>query len=228
VFKLAPSLRGPFGFQANNNTREVEYPWAFYATRLVNGLKVLEIGGGLSGFQFALAQAGCEVVNVDPGMEARGRGWPVDASSIAYLNRAFKTNVVLHSGFLADAPFAAGTFERIFSISVVEHIPIAELPKLMSRAYELLKPGGCFVLTIDLFLNLRPFCSRESNEFGVNVSVRMLAESAPFELVQGNRAELFGYTEFDPDRVLCNLETLMLGSYPAVPQLVVLRKPEKM
>jgi hypothetical protein len=31
-----------------------------------------------------------EVVNVDPGMAANGRGWPVDADSMARLNRAFE------------------------------------------------------------------------------------------------------------------------------------------
>ena len=94
----------------------------------------------------------------------------------------------------------------------------------MSRAYDL-KPGGYFVMTLDLFVNLKPFTSRESNEFGTNVSVRTLAESAPFELIEGDRTELLGYPEFDPDRVLSNLDALMLGAYPAVPQLLVLRKP---
>ena len=95
IFKAVPSLRGPFAFQPNNATREAEYPWAFYATPIAPGLKVLEIGGGLSGFQFVLDRAGCQVVNVDPGMEAHGRGWPVDAQSIADLNRMFGTSVEL-------------------------------------------------------------------------------------------------------------------------------------
>jgi SAM-dependent methyltransferase len=227
IFDAIPLLRGPFGFQLNNSTREAEYPWAFYATSITSGLKVLELGGSLSGFQFVLARAGCEVVNVDPGMEAHGRGWPVDTKSIASLNRAFGTNVALHNGFLSDAPFGHNTFDRIFSISVIEHIPEYESAKLMAQAYDLLKPGGYFVLTVDLFLNLKPFCSRESNEFGTNVSIRRLAESAPFEFVKGDRAELLGYPEFDPDRVLANLDTLMIGAtYPAVPQFVVLRKPD--
>jgi hypothetical protein len=52
-----------------------------------------------------------------------------------------------------------------------------------------------------------------------------LAESAPFELIEGDRTELFGYPEFDADRILSNLDALMVGMYPAIPQLVVLRKP---
>src|SRR5262245_55594684 len=97
LFAMAPSLRGPFGFQDNNTTRVVEYPWAFHATPITPGLRVLEIGGGLSGFQFALDRAGCEVVNVDPGNQSHGRGWPVDAKSLGQLNRAFRTQVTLHN-----------------------------------------------------------------------------------------------------------------------------------
>src|SRR5687767_6873521 len=57
---------GPFAFQPNNSTRELEYPWAFHVSELRAGMSVLEIGGALSGFQFALASTGAFVTNVDP------------------------------------------------------------------------------------------------------------------------------------------------------------------
>jgi SAM-dependent methyltransferase len=226
LFTIAPSLRGPFGFQPNNDTRRVEYPWAFFATPISKDLKVLEIGGGLSGFQFVLDRAGCHVVNVDPGNDAHGRGWPVNRERISSLNRAFGTNVQLYNCFLSEAGLPRGAFDRVFSISVIEHVPLNDSPAIMALAFDLLKPGGYFVLTVDLFLNLKPFSSLDVNVFGTNVSVRMLAESAPFELVHGKRAELFGYPEFDVDGVLRNLDVLMIGEYPSIPQLVVLRKPE--
>lgn len=223
----APSLRGPFGFQPNNTTREAEYPWAFHATPLAPGMRVLEIGGGLSGFQFVLDRSGCEVVNVDPGMESRGRGWPCDPASIARLNRAFGTHVTLHPTFLDAAPLAERSFDRVFSISVIEHIPPDEIPGVMRRAYELLRPGGLFVVTLDLFLDLAPFTSRASNEFGTNVSVRGLAESAPFELAAGDRSELYGFPEFDPASVTARRDSLLVGEFhPVVAQLAVLRRPE--
>src|SRR4051812_30140812 len=70
--------RGPFTFQPNSRTREYEYPWAFaqIRSRIAKGT-ILEIGGGVSGMQFVLARAGYDVINVDPGLEAKGRGWPV-------------------------------------------------------------------------------------------------------------------------------------------------------
>ena len=70
--------KGFFSVQTNNTTRMFEYPWAFYNADLSEGQKVLEIGGGLSGFQFVLDALGCHVVNIDPGMEAKGKGWLCD------------------------------------------------------------------------------------------------------------------------------------------------------
>lgn len=227
LFAAAPSLRGFFGFQPNNSTRVAEYPWAFFATPITPGLKVLEIGGSLAGFQFVLDRSGCEVINVDPGMESTGRGWPVDASSMARLNRAFGTSVTLYNCFLGQTGLPAECVDRIFSISVIEHIPVAELVGLMREAFRLLRPGGYFVISLDLFLNLQPFCRRESNEHGTNVSARLLVEAAPFEIAYGDKAELYGFPEFDAERVLATLETLYLGSpYPALAQLLVLRKPD--
>jgi len=223
--RVRPSFGGPFKIQVNNSTRRVEYPWAFFATPITPGLKVLEIGGGLAGFQFVLDRAGCHVTNVDPGMEAHGQGWPVDQHSMARLNSHFGTHITLHNCFLHEAPLAPATFDRAFSISVLEHIPVEEISTTIVRIYDLLKPGGYLVVTLDLFINLAPFCSRTSNEYGSNVPARLIAEAAPFELLFGDRRELLGYPEFDPDRILSMLEQLMLGEYPALAQLMVLKKP---
>ncbi len=67
------------------------------------GIRVVEIGGGISGFQFALARAGADVVNVDPGRDATGLAPPVDHARIARLNRAYRTDVRLIDTVLDDA-----------------------------------------------------------------------------------------------------------------------------
>ena len=227
LFLPIPFLCGPFAFQPNNTNREVEYPWAFYATPISRGMEILEIGGGLSGFQFVLSMCGCNVTNVDPGLESSGGGWFVDKKTINKLNRAFHTNVILYNCSLKEANLTKNSFDRIFSISVLEHIPEQEVQEIIQIAYNILKPGGYFVITLDLFLNLKPFSSRGVNQYGKNISVRAIVEAAPFDLVYGDKKELFGYEEFDKDYIISNLDKLFIGNYPALSQLFILEKPTK-
>lgn len=218
---LATKLRGPFGLQANNDTRAFEYPWAFYMVAPAPGLRVLEIGGGLSGLQFALDRAGCRVTNVDPGEQA---GWPCPIEAIAALNRTFGTRVQLRPTRLPEAELPSGHFDRVLAISVLEHLEDAELEETLEHAWRCLKPGGLLILTVDLFLNLHPFCSRSAHEFGMNQDVHRMVTSHPFELVSGSPCELYGYPEFTTEHILGSLAQFLLGTYPSLAQCLVLRK----
>lgn len=221
-----PRLVGPFGFQPDNAiTRRFEYPWAFHAVPVRAGMRALEIGGSLAGLQFALAQTGLSVVNVDPGEKAT-MGWPVNQRSIARLNRAFGTDVELRSSFLEEAGLPPGSFDLVYSISTIEHIPPEALPSLMAEVNRLLVPGGHLVLTVDLFLDLAPFSYETENIAGRNIDIHGLVEATGLELVQGDRSELLGYPEFDAKRVMGKLFSYQYGVYyPAVAQALVLRKP---
>ncbi|HEU5396807.1 MAG TPA: methyltransferase domain-containing protein [Verrucomicrobiae bacterium] len=220
--------RGPFAMQPNNSTRTFEYPWAFDAGQLQPGMKVLEIGGGLSGFQFALGRFGCRVVNVDPGMAAHGVGWPCDQKTIRLMNARFGTDVELRNTTVDRAELPDAAFDRAYSISVLEHLPADEIPGVMAHVYRCLIPGGLFILTVDLFLNLFPFTSRPGNEFGVNQNICDLTRSQPWLLKTGKREELFGFPEFDKERILSGLEKYLVGHhYPALAQCLVLEKPAK-
>ena len=57
------------------------------------------------------------------------------------------------------------------------------------------------MLTIDLFLDLAPFTTRTSNQYGCNVDICSLLAIAPFEIEIGDRSELNGFSEFDHDRI---------------------------
>jgi SAM-dependent methyltransferase len=218
-----PPLFGPFVFQPNNETRVFEYPWAFHAVD-VGGRDVVEIGGSLSGFQFVLSRCGARVRNVDPGTDAPGRGWRVDDAHIARLNRWFRTSVELVPSTLQAADLEAESTDVVYSISTLEHIPAPELPSLAQHIRRVLRPGGHLVATVDLFLNLAPFTSRHENEYGTNLDVREFVTATGLTMTQGKHEELCGYDEFDPDRVLRNLERYLVGAYPAAAQLFVLRK----
>jgi SAM-dependent methyltransferase len=225
---LAPRLFGAFAFQpGNSDTRTFEYPWAYFATPLSPGMHVLDLGGSLAGFQFALASAGANVVNVDPG-ERAAMGWQVTPARHSRLNRAFGTSVELRNCFLEQAGIPSGSVDRVFSISTIEHIPKSSLPSIMGEIYRVLAPGGRCILTVDLFLDLEPFSDRVENLVGTNVDIRWLVESSGLDLVVGDPSELYGYPTFDPRAVLANLYEYFYGaSYPALAQALVLEKPHE-
>lgn len=217
-----PRFVGPFGYQVNNETRGFEFPWAYFALDLRPGMRVLEIGGGLSGMQFVLAREGVEVVNVDPGEAATGRGWPVDEERIRHLNRAFSTDVRLINMTLEEAALPTDSFDAVYSISTIEHIPEAERRSLMFEVARVLKPSGRCVLTVDLFLNVEPFADRRENTFGTNANVAELVEHSGLSLTDGDPKELYGFPQFDQRRVMANLEHTLFGRYPACAQCFVL------
>lgn len=223
----AAQLVGPFGFQPNSDTRLLEYPWVYETLQIEPGMRVLEVGGSNSGFQFVLDRAGCSVVNVDPGQAARGVGWPVTPEFTARLNRRFGSGVELRNCFIEDAKLADDSFDRALSISTIEHIPRTEIPGILGHVRRALKPGGLFVVTVDLFLDLAPFTDVTENRWGTNVPIRWLVEQSGLELVVGKPEELFGYDEFDAARINGLREQVYVGtSWPVMVQALVLRKPE--
>jgi len=217
---------GYFAFQNNNTTREFEYPWCHSATQLYPGMSVLEIGGSLSGFQFVLNKEGVAVVNLDPGEESRGKGWPLTPAAHAALNRAFGTNVTLKHCFIEKAGLADATFDRVFAISVLEHIPAVDLDTLMAHVRRVLKPDGLLVATIDLFLDVKPFGEAETNVYGRNINVYDLITRYGFHLVHGVPTELYGFPEFDPAGIATRARAgeFLSGSYPGLVQCVVCRQ----
>jgi SAM-dependent methyltransferase len=223
-----PRLLGPFGFQPNNSTRIWEYPWAFHAVPIAPGQRVVDLGGGLAGFQFALSHAGAVVTNVDPGEDLAGRFGVARPRTIERLNRAFGTTVDLYPGDLRDARLTDGTIDTVYSISTIEHVPPDDLASLAGEIARVLVPGGHFVATVDLFLDLEPFSDRERNAWGTNVDLHSLVEATGLTLAVGERAELYGFEEFDTRGVLAELSSYLYGgNYPALAQCFVLEKPTR-
>jgi SAM-dependent methyltransferase len=224
--RLAPRLLGLFGFQGNNDTRTVEYPWAFYAVEVRPGMTVVEIGGALSGFQFVLANAGAKVINVDPVDGAYGARLPLNESTIARLNRAFGTDVELRRCTLDEARLPSASVDVVYSISTIEHLPDQQLEVLTREVARILRPGGHAVLTIDLFLDVAPFAEATENRWGRNVDLAALIDASGLDLVSGVEPDLHGFPTFDPDDVVRRLPSLYVGAgYPVCAQALVLRKP---
>jgi 2-polyprenyl-3-methyl-5-hydroxy-6-metoxy-1,4-benzoquinol methylase len=221
--------RGPFAFQGNTATRTYEYPWAYHQLTDLGPSRILEIGGALSGLQFVLAKCGHEVHNVDPFIDYGRGNYNIDSvAEHASLNRTFGTNVVLHRTTLPEAELA-GDFSAAVCISTLEHLPHDNIQATLAAVKPLLRPGALVVLTIDLFLNLAPFCSRTTNGWGTNASVAWIEELLGYTMVTGDRSELYGYQEFSTDRILSRLEEFAMGAgYPQMAQLVSFRAPDRL
>jgi 2-polyprenyl-3-methyl-5-hydroxy-6-metoxy-1,4-benzoquinol methylase len=213
-------VAGPFGFQLNNSpTRTYEYPWAFDILSPRPGVRILEIGGGFSGFQFALARSGCEVHNVDPFVGDWYGSTPPGVTH-ARMNAAFETDVRLHHGHLEDSDLV-GPFDALCCISTLEHLSDDEIAGTLSAARSLLSPSAVVVLTVDLFINAYPFTSRPAATAGRNVSIARLHELLGGTRTFGDPTELFGLPEFRTDHVLSNLEDYFLfPEYAQLAQLV--------
>ena len=218
--------RGPFAFQPNTSTRAYEYPWVYHQMAQLKPSRILEIGGALSGLQFVLAKDGHEVHNVDPFLDYGVGDYDVDPiEEHAALNRAFATNVVLHHATLPKAELK-GTFAAAYCISTIEHLSPADIEATLRAVKKLLAPGGLLVLTIDLFLNLAPFCDRTTNAWGTNASVAWLDELIGYEMVAGEKSELYGFADFSTEAILSRLEEFAIGThYPQLAQLVTFKAP---
>ena len=223
-------VAGPFAIQGNNDTRTVEYPWAWSSASVsVAGLDVVEIGGALSGFQFILSKCGARVLNVDPG-EEDGEYWehrfPLRQSTFDRLNRIFGTDVRLKGTTLPDADVQDSSVDLVFSISTIEHIPLDDAHELAKGIARVLRPGGRFVATIDMFLDLAPFTDRQTNPWGRNIDVQDFVEATGLKMVTGDASRLIGFDEFDSNGVLSNLGEYFVGSgHPCCAQALVLEKP---
>ena len=222
-------VRGPFAFQSNTSTRRYEYPWVFHEIKELGPSRILEVGGALSGLQFVLAKSGHEVHNVDPFFDyGEGEEGQYDVDPIAEhaaLNRSFGTDVVLHRTTLPKAN-VTGEFAAVLCISTIEHLSEPDVAATLAAAKKILVPGGLLVLTVDLFLNLEPFCDRKANEWGSNVSIAWIEELVGYPMVTGDRSELCGYPEFSVKMILSRLEEFAVSTqYPQMAQLMTFRAP---
>ena len=133
-------------------SRVWEYPYVYHHLRQWIGAegddalpRVVDFGSGVTFFPFCIAKLGCHVTCVD-----------VDPVVSADLPKA--AEVVKHDPGRVDCrlcgdgqlPFDDREIDAVYCISVLEHIPHFE--ETIAEIARILKPGGLFVLTIDLDL----------------------------------------------------------------------------
>ncbi len=142
-------------------TRSWEYPWALLGADLKPGMRVLDIGSGGSAFPLLLALDGFEVQSADPSLDHGAQwldwrkrlarslgiasGWGLPARSP---NGRFKVTYVPDS--IQNLRYGDGYFDRVFCLSVMEHIPEREWETCMAQMARVLVQGGRLVMTLDM------------------------------------------------------------------------------
>jgi len=179
-----------------------------------SGLRILEFGGGNSRVLPLLARRN-ECWNYDS-FDGRSGG-----PSKVPKSRGIKI-AVGHMGDLSEA-VPSGYFDVVFSISVVEHVPLAKLADVFRDCARVLKPGGTTLHAIDVYMfdALQP-------DHPHNVRVRRTLDA------YRTAATDAGFVLAEPERMLphfffssayaSNPDETMIAWNRAVPSLADLRK----
>ncbi|MEK3735452.1 class I SAM-dependent methyltransferase [Paenibacillus sp. FSL M8-0334] len=136
-------------------SRPYEYAWALSFAREDDVL--LDAACGISHpFKFALAEVSREVhaCDIDPRITSRSqilediaRDFGLDAAQRQASDWQHRLHLA-HAN-LADLPYDREKFDRVFCISVLEHMTPEDQSAAIGEFYRTLKPGGLLVLTFD-------------------------------------------------------------------------------
>lgn len=134
----------------DGDLKNVQRPWAVKAilANVPPPARLLEIGGGepiVSGF---LSELGYDVTLIDP-YDGFGNG-PTDYERYVH---QFPHVKIVREYFRPTVPsLRPKSFDAIFSVSVLEHIPPAALPACFNAIAEYVTPGGASIHCFDFIL----------------------------------------------------------------------------
>jgi SAM-dependent methyltransferase len=135
------NLRLAYDGAAGRRDRQDKQPWklaerAAFLSRLqrANAVRLLEIGAGTGQDSAFFASAGLDVTATDmsPAMVARCRDKGLDAR-VADFSRL---------------DFPAESFDAVYAMNCLLHVPNAELPAVLASIARVLRPGGLFFLGV--------------------------------------------------------------------------------
>ncbi len=125
-----------------------EYPFAILSAELQPGMKCVDVGCGMTAFTIYLKDvAECEVVGVDPDMFRSGIKYKGHGVSLEFIK---KTGLKIIRASMEKIPLPPNSFDRVFCLSVMEHLPSDIAKRGMQEIARILKPGGRAIITVDV------------------------------------------------------------------------------
>jgi len=178
--------------------KNVQRPWAVKALlrALPPPARLLEIGGGEPIVSGTLNELGYDVTLIDP-YDGFGNG-PTEYEK--YVER-FPNVKIVRGYFEPRLPnFSSASFDAIFSVSVLEHLPAEAATRCFEAIGEFLAPGGASIHCFDFVLQ------GIGQEYDLTNARNIVTQQAKLE----NRT---GETDFDDllERLKADVETFFLS-----------------
>jgi SAM-dependent methyltransferase len=139
--QVRENLRQAYDGAADRRDRQGKQPWklaerAAFLSRLqpARSLRLLEIGAGTGQDSAFFASHGLDVLATDmsPAMVAQCRAKGLDARVVDF----------------SRLEFPAESFDAIYAMNCLLHVPNAELPAVLASIARILRPGGLFFLGV--------------------------------------------------------------------------------
>ncbi|GBD03406.1 Ubiquinone biosynthesis O-methyltransferase [bacterium HR19] len=140
---LLEHLKLPYSsHMADSWLRHWEYSNAIIFSQTESWMRILDAGGTGTIFSYLLALLGCQTYTVD-----------IDESKIKsaiFTSEKLGLKNIFHlKQDIRQLEFPDNFFDRVFSISVIEHLEPETLGKAVKELARVLKPGGILTITFD-------------------------------------------------------------------------------
>lgn len=140
-------------------SRHWEYPWAIesaglvepdgYAIDNIGEMKVLDVGCGSAPFLPYLGMMGCQAYGSDPGGR-KGVEDTIDGLWFVFDGNFGKPYVKeLRQEGMQDLSWPDNYFDRVFCLSVIEHLSAWAAEAGVKEMKRVLRPGGLLVISVD-------------------------------------------------------------------------------
>jgi SAM-dependent methyltransferase len=148
---LVERAQATIGFFPAHNPRALEYPWVLASLPVqLGGMRILDVGAGVNPLPFVLADRGAQVVTLDNHPLTRSASDRAAWNEWGFLDYATLDARIRSIRCAWEDARLDETFDAIYSVSVIEHVPAAVRRAWIGQFARYLETGGRLLLTVDI------------------------------------------------------------------------------